>query len=292
MLDSRGTTFYKLSGAGNDFIALVLEGDAEPLTPERVSSWCRRGLSLGADGVMTLRRTEGGARMVHWNADGSRAALCLNGSRAAIRLAFELGWADDTGPIRLETDAGTLVGRRPGTTRCLVTLPGSIAGSGDDDSTIRAVRLEIAGDLAVDGHYLVVGVPHLVVAHDDLDALPIDRLGPPLRHHERFGGSGPDGGANVDFVTWPKHDEPMHLRTWERGVEGETLACGTGVVAAVRTGLHLGRVDLPARVLTSGGFELVVDRDAEGRTTLEGDARIVARGELFDEADASASAGH
>ena len=96
------TRFYKLSGGGNDFVALA-EPESEPSSRD-IRTWCRRGVSIGADGLFVLTRGDGHVRMVHYNSDGGRASLCVNGTRCAARLAFELGWSEGT--TRIETDAG------------------------------------------------------------------------------------------------------------------------------------------------------------------------------------------
>jgi diaminopimelate epimerase len=131
---------------------------------------------------------------------------------------------------------------------------------------------------------MVVGVPHLVLEWDgDLAAAPIAELGPPLRCHPALGAAG----ANVDLVRFPAPGR-LEIRTWERGVEAETLACGTGVLAGAAVGVALGRAALPLTAITLGGFELGVDGpQVPGgirRWELAGDARIVARGEILDEA--------
>lgn len=255
--------YYKLSGAGNDFIALV-EPAMRPGERE-IQAWCRRGLSLGADGVFTLEREAGFVRMVHYNADGSRAELCLNGSRCAAALSFHLGWA--IGDLHLATDSGVLRARLAGRERVAIELP-DIVGE-------PAAHTLTFGGKAYPGWLLSVGVPHFVLPWpEDLTRAPVDGLGKILRAHPDLG----DAGANVDFVRFTSSDR-CELRTYERGVEAETLACGTGVVATVAAGVTAGELGTPAKVLTAGGYELVVRAKP---WVLEGDARILARGELLD----------
>lgn len=258
------TAFFKVSGAGNDFIALA-EPERHPASDE-IRAWCRRGLSLGADGVFTLNRTERGARMTYYNADGGRGELCLNGSRCAARLAFHLGWRRHD--LVLDTDAGALAARLVDGERVALELP-PIAG------TPRRRALAVDGT-AYDGWHLEVGVPHFVLPWPgDLAAAPVATLGPALRAHPDLG----PRGANVSFVRFAAPGR-LAIRTFERGVEAETLACGTGVVAAVLAGEAADELGLPAVAATSGGFELIVDRDGEA-LSLTGDARIIARGELL-----------
>jgi len=277
------TPFYKVSGAGNDFIALV-EPPAAPSTGE-VRAWCRRGLSLGADGLFLLERAgPGAARMTYWNADGGKAALCLNGTRCAARLAFELGWAEADGRLTVETGAGPFSARRLGPAEILVEVPPLAAAP-------EAREVEVDGRRHR-GWAVTVGVPHFVLEQPDSIAdAPVATLGGALRRHPAFGA----GGTNVDFAHFGAPagiDRPARLevRSFERGVEAETLACGTGVLAAVAAGLAAGRLALPAEAATRGGFVLTVDGEADGglprRWSLAGDARIVARGEISPGASA------
>lgn len=262
------TAFFKLSGAGNDFIALV-EPAADPAA-DAVRAWCRRGLSLGADGVMALSREAAGAVvMKHWNADGGRAELCLNGSRCAVRLAESLGWADG-GAVKLRTDAGLLEGQNTGGNRVEIDVPFAI------DAPAASVLETEQGVFR--GWSIRVGVPHLVVFLDGgaVEDLDLAAVAPDLRRHADLG---PEG-ANVNFVE-SRGRRSLAIRTWERGVEAETLACGTGAVASVFAGLAAGAVEAPAELTTASGFVLGVDRRGDG-ARLGGDARIVARGELLN----------
>lgn len=275
-------SFYKLSGAGNDFIALVAP-DAAP-SPERIQAWCRRGLSLGADGLFTLARAGDTVKMVHYNADGGRSDLCLNGSRCAAALAFRLGWFDGVAPearkaneLRLETDVGVLRARHVGVDRIALALP-DFVGEPEERT------LEVNGK-AYNGWLLTVGVPHFVLPWpESLASAPVDSLGSVLRAHPDLGAAG----ANVDFARFISSSPGRcELRTFERGVEAETLACGTGVVATVAAGIAAGRLTTPAVALTAGGHELSVhDRP----WALEGDARVLAQGELLGGASAVPSA--
>lgn len=263
--------FFNLSGAGNDFIALV--EPSEPPAEHEIIAWCRRGLSLGADGLFTLGRRPGGARMVHYNADGGRSELCLNGSRCAAALAFHLGWGTGS-ELRLDTDAGGLRAQKTGSDRVALELP-DIVGKPEPKT------LDVDGE-AHDGWLLTVGVPHFVLPWPvSLARAPVDRLGRILRAHPDVG----DAGANVDFANFATQAR-CELRTFERGVEAETLACGTGVIATVAAGVAAGRLSVPAVALTAGGYELEVRGAQHSPWVIEGDARILARGELLDGASA------
>ena len=266
------TRFYKLSGSGNDFLAL-----AEPWetpTAEKIRAWCRRGVSMGADGLFVLRRaTEeetgaAGATMDYFNADGLPADLCLNGTRCAAQLAFHLGWAETR--VRLRTGAGSVAARRLDQGSTAVELPAP-------PDPPQALTVEIEG-VALAGWRIAVGVPHFVIVWPDgLETAPVRELGSQLRSHLVFG----PPGTNVNFVRFPAPGR-MQIRTFERGVEDETLSCGTGCLAGAAVGLQLGAARLPLAVETQGGFTLTVDGDPEaGSWFLSGDARVVAEGEIL-----------
>jgi diaminopimelate epimerase len=267
------TAFFKVSGSGNDFVALA-EPAAEP-SPEQIHAWCRRGVSLGADGVFVLRRSAGTAEvsMDYWNAGGDAADLCLNGTRCAAQLAFHLGWARSE--VRVRTAAGAFQARRLDPERIALDLDVEVAPP-------RELAVEVDGTPRP-GWSVAVGVPHfLLMWPGDLDQAPVVELGRALRWHAAF----QPAGTNVDFVRFAD-GRRLEIRTYERGVEDETLSCGTGVVAAAALGLALGRLSAPVTVATRGGFDLTVDRDpATGRFTLAGDARLVAAGTLLPGASA------
>jgi diaminopimelate epimerase len=264
--------YFKVSGSGNDFLALI-EPPSLP-AQEVIAAWCRRGISLGADGLFALRRVHNGAQMDYFNADGRPAMLCINGTRCAARLAFELGWARAT--VQIETGAGPVHAQRDGDSRIALALPPPTQAPQERSLEIDGTRYR--------GLFVTVGVPHLVLLwHEGLANAPVAQLGARLRRHGDFGAAG----TNVDFVRFPTpHD--LEIRSFERGVEAETLACGTGVLAATVAGLHLGVAALPLDVLTGGGFRLEVTGQAEQgraiRWALAGDARILSHGELLPEA--------
>lgn len=267
--------FYRLSGAGNDFLALA--EPAAAVAPETIRAWCRRGLSLGADGLMVLSRRHGAVAMAYYNADGRPAELCLNGTRCAARLAFHLGWARQR--VDILTAAGTLTADEAGPRRVALRVPP--LGQPPRELTVDL------DDGLVEGWWVEVGVPHAVLPWaEGLAAAPVAELGPRLRHHPACG----PAGANVDFVRYPAPGR-LEIRTYERGVEAETLACGTGVLAAVAVGLLIRRLELPVTALTRGGFELEVRGETGGAGrlpaswTLTGDARLLAEGRLTAEAE-------
>ncbi len=287
MVEEAGVEAYLLSGAGNDFIGLV--EPIHPPEPAAIRAWCTRGVSVGADGVFSIARQEaarGSVRMVYWNADGGRSDLCLNGSRCAAQLAYVMGWVN--GELALETDVGILTARRVDEEAIEVDLP-SIAEAAEALSLATPSTPGVS--TPVSGWRVDVGVPHFVVPWTtNLAQAPVARLGPILRGHPDLG---PDG-ANVHFVRFDSVSE-LEIRSFERGVEAETLACGTGAVAAVATGVAVMKVSPPARVRTASGYclrvagEVVASGTSSamptlGRISLAGDARVLARCAVFDAA--------
>lgn len=258
--------YYRLSGGGNDFLALV-EPSVEPDSDE-IRDLCRRGLSAGADGFFILERRPKAVGMEYFNADGHPADLCLNGTRCAVRLAHHMRWDDD--PLKIETGAGTFSGRLVDHGSVALDLP-------RPDSPVGHALA--AKDETYSGWRVKVGVPHFVLPwNETLSTAPVSEIGPRLRRHQDWG----QEGSNIDFVRFvdPHHFE---IRTFERGVEAETLACGTGVMASTAAGLATGALELPVRALTLGGFELEVDHGTDEEAnlwSLTGDARLVAEGTL------------
>ena len=275
--------FVKMAGGGNDF--LVFEADGRKLTDadgRRLALVCRRGLSVGADGALFL--SGGGDGRVHldyFNADGGLASFCANGTRCAARYAVTRRLVSDP-ELVLETGWGHIAARVEGE-RVTLALPDVLAPSEPITLDLEdSERSAIAG-LPPTGIPIHVGVPHLVVfLRGDLDALPIDRVGPPLRRHPLL----PEG-ANVNFVRIAAPGR-IEVRTWERGVEAETLSCGSGVVASALVAALRGHVELPVTCGTRGGVDLAVggrlERDVFTDVTLAGDAREVFRAELTEEA--------
>jgi diaminopimelate epimerase len=267
--------YFRLSGGGNDFLAVV--EPAEEPAGQQIRAWCRRGVSLGADGLFILRRIGSGVQMRYFNADGEPAALCVNATRCAARLAFHLGWAEQD--LLILTGAGTLKARRADGARIELEAP-------LPEESPRRVSV-IEAEEGAEAMRVVVGVPHLVLWWlAGLESAPVRDLGPTLRSHGSFA----PHGVNVDFVRrTSRHD--IEIRTYERGVEAETLACGSGVLAAVICGLSRGTLELPVTATTAGGFSFLVRGewdDAARRLfswTLTGDARLLAAGTSLPGAD-------
>jgi diaminopimelate epimerase len=269
----RGTIIYKMTGSGNDFVML----DGRFTSPERwpatrVAAICDRRSGVGADGLVILTPdAPGRVRMTYWNSDGSRAAMCGNAALCSTRLAVYLELAAP-GELCLLTDAGVVPGRCDGSSDgAEIRLP-------DAELPAALNRLEPgAGE-----RWLTlgtVGVPHVVVRVDDLDAVDLPRRGRVLRFDQS---TGPEG-ANVNFVApGVASGEPWRIRTYERGVEGETLACGTGTVAAAIALAARGEAELPLRFRSRGGPELLVRAELNGTRAhdiwLGGQGRLLFRG--------------
>ena len=260
----------KMSGAGNDFV--VLGPEAIALVGDGVASWarrvCRRGLSVGADGVLLVTQSSvDRVRVRFLNPDGSET-FCGNGSRCAARFAVLQGMARS--PLILETAAGEVPAELAGGTVRL-TLPRP-----EDHGPAVFER----GAERIEGRIIVAGVPHFVVFVESLSDAPLAVWGPWLRAHPRFGADG----TNVDLVRRIDGDT-LAIRTWERGVEGETLACGSGALAAAGAAVEQGwrgRV----RVLPASGVPLEVEigrADAPSSAILSGDARVVFEGAVAPE---------
>jgi diaminopimelate epimerase len=262
----------KMSGAGNDFVVLD-EATWAALPSDRkrfVRGVCRRGLSVGADGVLVVGPGgTGRVRVTFMNPDGGEA-FCGNGSRCAARYAASRGIATGSSMILL-TSAGEVPAQIVDDAVTLTLPPPEDRG---------AVELQTP-DGAYRGRFVLAGVPHLVVAVEGLASYPVERIGPALRRHPALG---PDGG-NVDFVQGDERGR-VHVRTWERGVEGETLACGTGAVAAAFAARIDGAPETIA-VVPRSGIALRVDLPGDARrpalARLSGDARFVFEGRLAAE---------
>jgi diaminopimelate epimerase len=207
-----------MNGAGNDFVVIDNRSLALNLSSQQLAALCDRHRGVGADGVLLVEPPQGSAdfRMRYYNADGGEAEMCGNGARCFTRFADRL--AGPFEKIRFETMAGQIEAEIDGEmVKLEMSVPQNLSLNGN---------LEIGGQkLAV--HSVNTGVPHAVTFVEDLENTPVFEWGRALRYHAAF----QPKGTNVNFV---KVLEPgkIRIRTYERGVEDETLACGTGVVAA------------------------------------------------------------
>ena len=268
-----GREFFKMSGSGNDFVFFDARSGAPAGVDEasRIAALCARGTGVGADGIVLIEPPDakGAAfRIRYYNADGSRAALCGNASLCSARLAVELGAAPAEG-FAFGTDAGTLTAR-------------FVAGEPEIDlepvhEVAPAFDLPLGpGERRIG--FAVAGVPHLVLLTDDVEGADVVGRGAPLRRHASL-----RDGANVNFVG--RSGGAWAMRTFERGVEGETLACGTGAVATAIMLAAWGEADAdrPIPLRTRSGRTLTVTLRRDGKQwlpSLRGEGRIVFRGTL------------
>ena len=264
-----------MAGGGNDFVVIDNRPGRIKDAAELTRKICTAHLSVGADGLILIEpSSRGDFRMRYYNNDGSGGEFCANGTRCAARFASLSGIAP--AKMTIETDAG-MVGAEIGEgTRVTLSLP--------SPHDFRAERPLRVGDRTVRGSSIVMGVPHYVVFETgDLWTKDIVPLGRTIRMHPDLA---PDGGANVNFVI-VRGEHAIDIRTYERGVEAETLSCGSGVVASVATAAFFGKVTSPVRVLTRSGIALQVDFARDGNALrnvqLAGDARVIYTGETTPE---------
>ncbi len=266
-------TFTKMAGGGNDFV--VIDNRAGRITgaSELTRRICTPHLSVGADGLILIETSAKATfRMRYLNSDGSQADFCANGTRCAARFAFMNVIAPKK--MTIETEAGVVGAEVEGSTVTL-SLP--------SPQSFRPQRPLDLGGTVVNGSSIVVGVPHYVIfLKRDLWSQDITQVGRAVRTHREL----QPQGANVNFVV-VKDWNSIEVRTYERGVEGETLSCGSGVVASVATSALFGKARSPVSVLTRSGIVLevsfVLDRGELRDVRLKGDARLIYRAQVTPE---------
>lgn len=247
----RSLQFTKMQGLGNDFV--VLEGPVQLSTAE-IRELCHRRLGIGADGVLVVTNSDP-IGMEYWNADGSVAEMCGNGLRCVARYAYDRGWAADRN-FAVQTPVGARAVR-----------------VGEQGVQVELGRLRVTGHTEIDGqrfHLIDAGNPHAVVIVEDPDEVEVDLVGPRVGSDDQF-----PGGTNVEFVSVA--DGQVTMRVWERGV-GETLACGTGMVAAAFVATKTHGLEGPILVNVPGGRGQVEFRD--GVAWLSGPAEYSFRGSV------------
>lgn len=238
--------FYKMHGAANDFIVV---DDRALSFPTHDTAWLaglmRRNTGIGSEGILLIQpATAEGAdfRMRFFNPDGGEVDMCGNGARCIARLAHELGVAPAT--MTMQTAAGLVAAEvQDAQVRLTLTPP--------RDWQLNQ-SLEYL-DRPLTYHFVNSGVPHVVIRMDRIADVDLNQLGPAIRYHPAFA----PGGTNVNVIeiTGPQQ---LRLRTYERGVEAETPACGTGMVACALIAGRTGACTAPVTVTTVGGFELKV----------------------------------
>lgn len=251
--------FTKMHGLGNDFI--VLKGPAG-IETEKIRQLCDRHMGVGADGLLIISPAEKGVKMDYWNSDGSSAEMCGNGLRCVARFAVDNQMVTP-GEFVVQTAVGPL----------------KVVWDGDDPSAIEVqVGKVLANNRAIticgESFYEAnVGNPHAVTFVDNTESTPVASLGPNVENDKHFPNK-----TNVEFAQVIDKNK-LRIRIWERGV-GETLACGTGMVATVAVANKLGKTEFPATVEVPGG-QATVWLDDEGYARLKGPAEVVFQGKFI-----------
>ena len=268
--------FVKMSGSGNDFVVIDNRDEisvAESKKTDFVRGVCARKTGVGADGVLMLENSEcGDFRMRYFNSDGGEAEFCGNGGRCIAHFAHHsLGF-----PRKMTFNS----------------LAGIVSAGVNGDTVElqmpRAGKLEGPKKLALhdenlEYYFIDTGVPHAVIFVENLKIAPVVELGREIRSHERFYPKG----TNVDFVLAKNQtDHDIALRTYERGVEDETSACGTGAVAAAIVAQRLGLANFPVKVKFALPDIVTIDMDESGKIIFSGDVRRVFEGKYISRLDA------
>lgn len=279
--------FMKLSGSGNDFI--LVDNRMGIVSPRRANALaakiCTHRMSVGGDGLILIERS--GRADFRWrlfNADGSEAEFSGNGARCAARFAYLKRIAPKR--MRFETLAGMIEAE----------MVSGVGGRGKDGTDLTAVKVRFpdptglrlhmkisVGGVDREAHFLDSGVPHCVYMVEDPDQVDLVGLGRATRYHELF----QPAGTNVNFI---KVLDPhrIRIRTYERGVEDETLACGTGCIASALIASLVAKVESPVTLVPQSGLELTVSFRSRGDSftdvCLQGDARAVYEGRMLPDA--------
>ncbi len=248
--------FVKMSGAGNDFVVIDNRQKLITNAPEFAKSVCNRRWGIGADGLLLIEPSKKAAyRMMYYNADGSYGGMCGNGGRCIAKFAFDKGIANANHQFEAL-----------GHYYSVSILEGSVRLSMIDPKSLESdIVLQITSlrkPLSV--FFIDTGSPHVVIAREEmsdfpkLKAIPLEKLGPEIRFHNRFS----PNGTNVNIVEL-ESDKSVSVRTYERGVEAETLACGTGsVAAAIFAHMHW-RIKSPIRIIPASKAEVSVTFDVD-----------------------------
>ena len=262
--------FTKMVGAGNDFVVVDNRSGIIPEGPGRrdlFAAWCHRRFGIGADGVLLVEPDDSlDFSMRYYNADGGEAEMCGNGGRCIARFAHLTGIAAKEMTFRSAAGHHT------------ASILGSDVKLGMTDPTDLELRVSLplaGGEREV--HLINTGVPHVVEFVDDVTQTPVVELGREIRYHERFA----PAGTNANFIT-PVDRHTFRIRTYERGVEDETLACGTGTTGAAIVGAILGHFDPPVTGITQSGLKLTIHFEMNENDVhsvyLEGNADIAFAG--------------
>ncbi len=267
--------FFKMSGSGNDFIIIDNRAkivDETDLT-QLITGACRRKMAVGADGLVLIEHSDkADFKWRFFNKNGSIAEMCGNGARCTARFAFLNQIAGNR--MAFETVAGIVSAT---VNNDLVKIKMTDPFDFKPDYTISLANETLAVS-SID-----TGVPHVVMPVDDIETADVVTLGRKIRYHQEFA----PAGTNVNFIALQENGVAA-IRTYERGVEDETLACGTGSVAGALVLAHTFQQRSPVKIITRSGSELNIYFEImDGvfkNTYLEGDARVIYQGELWEEA--------
>ena len=267
--------FYKMSGSGNDFIIIDNRNRVvdENNLQDFIARVCRRKISVGADGLILVEESENvDFKWRFFNSDGSSAEMCGNGARCAARFAY-LNEISGT-KVSFETKAG-IVSAQVKNDEVKIKMPDPIDLKIDYNLELENSLKQVCS--------VNTGVPHVVITVGDIDDVEVVNTGREIRFHDSYA----PAGTNVNFICAGK-DNAISIRTYERGVEDETLACGTGSVAAAIIMHYKSKGKSPVKVITRGGGCLYIYlEENDGRfynIFLEGDARVIYKGYLWKDA--------
>ena len=231
--------FSKMSGTGNDFV--VIDNRPRLLTGRETrlfSEWCQRRFSIGADGVILMGKGENApVHMRYFNSDGQEAAMCGNGARCAGYFVFEKKLVSKR-QFSMETETG-LHRLSVSQENVRVSMPHPTEWCSDFNILKETGWIE--------GGFINIGVPHYIIFVDDIESISVEKTAPYYRFNAKF-----KEGANIDFVQ-RMSDNSLRVRTFERGIEGETLSCGTGSVASALTASKRFNLSSPIAIATRGG---------------------------------------
>jgi diaminopimelate epimerase len=268
-------TFSKMSGSGNDFIIVdnrekVVKDDYLPGFINRI---CRRKMSVGADGFILIEPSDkADFKWRFFNSDGSKAEMCGNGARCAARFAYVNGIAGQN--LSFETEAGVVRGQVKDN-RAKVKMPDPVELRLDFSIELKNGPVKVCS--------VNTGVPHVVVMNESIEDINVFDFGREIRLHEAFA----PAGTNVNFICQQEQGH-LAIRTYERGVENETLACGTGSIAAALITSCKANWQSPISLLTRSGESLSIYFKKDGSVFndiyLEGDARIIYSAQLSEDA--------
>lgn len=277
--------FYKLTGAGNDFVFIDRKQNPKiSLTPSQINKICNRRFGIGADGVIIIQDVENfDFEMLYYNSDGSTGSLCANGARCAIWFAEKTNRLKN-GKANFISNGMTYSG--------IVISDEKIKFNLNPPSKSKFNFKVKAANQLIKADFIDTGSPHLVIevtdvlkdpmnpssSYKSISEFPVYTLGKELRYHKDFS----PAGTNVNFYCI--EDDKIHIRTYERGVEDETLACGTGSVATAISVYFNKKISPPISLITWGGETLIVNFDVENQkvsnVSLTGPAKIVFEGKI------------